>query len=214
MQNELEQIFEFTTMAEGLKKILRFKDQYYWRDYPPVERPESVADHSWRLALLLMSFEDKLSKKFNLNKAIKLVLLHDLPEIIAGDSHPMENDGKFEKSYLAKKDLNDSKFNKENTAAKEIFSKIVGGEKLYELWLEFEKQKSFEAKIVKALDKIECIMQMYHFRGGHIFKGHLDFAESYIFQYSKVDSIIHKYAKFVFEKMKKEFKEFKPEIDK
>lgn len=209
MKNELEQIFEFAAMAEGLKKILRFKDQYYWRDYPPVERPESVADHSWRLALLVMSFDGKVQKKFNLNKAIKLALLHDLPEVIAGDSHPMENGGKFEKSYLAKKDLNNSKFEKENTAAKEIFSKISNGGKLYKLWLEFELQKSLEAKIVKALDKIECIMQMYHFRGGHIFKGHLDFAKSYIFQYSKVDPIIHNFANLVFNKMKKDYKEFK-----
>lgn len=89
MSDSIESIFNFATSIEALKKIERFRGQYFWKDYPQLARYESVADHSWRLALLVAVFADKLSQPFNLEKGLKMALIHDLPELIAGDVSPL-----------------------------------------------------------------------------------------------------------------------------
>lgn len=42
----IDQIYHFATAIEGLKKLERFRGQYFWKDYPQRTRYESVADHS------------------------------------------------------------------------------------------------------------------------------------------------------------------------
>lgn len=79
----MENFFSFSTFTEKLKLIERYKGQFYWKDYPRLERYESVADHSWRLALLVLLVSDRLSKKINLEKALKMAIIHDIAEIIA-----------------------------------------------------------------------------------------------------------------------------------
>jgi putative hydrolases of HD superfamily len=89
----LKRFYSFATLLEGLKKIERFKGQFYWRDYPELKRYESVADHSWRLAMLVILLEKQFSQNINLEKAIKIALIHDIPEILSGDASPLGEDG-------------------------------------------------------------------------------------------------------------------------
>lgn len=211
MPNELEQIFEFTSYCEALKKIERFKDMFYWRDYPQPHHYESVADHTWRLVLLLILFEKKLSKKINLDRAVKIALVHDIPEIISGDASPLGSDGTGKDSHAFNKEVAKSHFEDENAAAKKIFAKLPKklGKELYGCWLELEKQETYEAKVVKSLDRIECCMQIFEYRKGELFKAHFDLNVKYIWQYGGADPVIDDFIRLVEQKFIDNYKEFK-----
>lgn len=49
----------------------------------------------------------------------------------------------------------------------------------YNIWLDYDLQTSFEAKVVKSLDKIEALLQVSQYRHGHLFEKHLAFNISY-----------------------------------
>lgn len=211
MKNELEQIFEFTSYCEALKKIERFKDMSYWRDYPKPHHYESVADHTWRLVLLLILFEKKLSKKIDLNRAVKIALVHDIPEIISGDASPLGTDGKGKGSHAFDKNVAKIRHKDENAAAKEIFSKLPKklGKELLDCWLELEEQKTYEAKVVKSLDRIECCIQIIEYRKGELFPAHFDITIKWLWQYGGADPALDKFTRLMEQKYRKSYREFK-----
>lgn len=49
----------------------------------------------------------------------------------------------------------------------------------YDLWLEYDLQSSYEAKVVKSLDKLEALLQVIQYRDGQYFEKHLEFNASY-----------------------------------
>lgn len=206
----MQQFFTFATLAEKLKKIERFKGQFYWRDYPKLPRYESVADHTWRLCLLIVLFESRLSQKINLEKALKMAIIHDLPEIIAGDASPMGNDGTGKNSYAYKKGEKTKRRKKENIAARKIFGSLPKKEshELYNLWLEYEEECSFEARVVKALDRIECELQVLEYRKGHMFKNHLEFTFTYGFEKANIDPAIAAFGEYIKAELNRLYKEF------
>src|SRR3989344_3092774 len=80
MSNKIKQILSFLHQAEKLKTVLR----HSWLSNG---RRESTAEHIWRMALMAMLFYKHLQKNNlpNLEKVFKMVLVHDLTEIYAGD---------------------------------------------------------------------------------------------------------------------------------
>jgi putative hydrolases of HD superfamily len=111
-------------------------------------RPESVADHSWRLSLMVMMFERELPE-CDMLRMLKLCLVHDLGEAISGDipaPHQMPGD---DKSVRERSDL----------AAlcaplpEDLQQEIVG------LWDEYDAGATPEAKLVKGFDKLETMLQ-------------------------------------------------------
>ncbi len=152
MKKELKQILNFLVEAEKFKLVERISvlsDKI---------RRENDAEHSWHLALMVMALKDKLALDFDLEKALKIALIHDLPEVYTGDSWPA---GQKEKK---------EKIEKEKIAADKIFSilpaKIANEFKDY--WNEYETGQSIEAKIVKALDKI-CYSMQFSISGNIIY---------------------------------------------
>jgi 5'-deoxynucleotidase YfbR-like HD superfamily hydrolase len=198
-------------MINQLKFIERFRGQVYWRDYPAPPRWESVADHSWRLAILVLTFANKLSKPLDLEKALKMALIHDIPEIITGDTSPLGESGTGEDSHAYNQAIQADRHNDEKSAAKAIFAKLdpEDGNKLYDLWLEIETLANFEARVVKALDKIEAMSQVLESREGHMFPEHLTFTTKYGSKGASVDPAIEEYAAYIAEQMQNQFKEFK-----
>src|SRR5579863_4506443 len=98
-------LFDFFYLVSELKKVPRKG----WISKVGIERPESVADHSYGTAMMAMVLSD--SHTLDTEKILKMALLHDLAESITGDFMPDEI----------------SKENKkiaENDAMKEIFSKL------------------------------------------------------------------------------------------
>lgn len=111
-----------------------------------VKDPESVADHSYRLAVMAMI----LGRKFGLNaeKLVKMALVHDLGETGAGDITPYDGTSKGEKRE------------RERKAARDLFL-LLGdsGSEFYALWEEYESAISEEAWFLKQLDKLEMALQ-------------------------------------------------------
>lgn len=111
-------------------------------------RRESVAEHSWRVALFTMVLAPEMDTIINIGKVVMMLTVHDIAEIEAGDHHAwrpkLKNKTKLERAGLKKlvKGL-------PTKQQKEILS----------LWEEYEAKKTPEAKFAKAVDKLETIDQ-------------------------------------------------------
>lgn len=160
--NDTTELIKFFHFLQGLKQLERYKDNVFWRDYDWITRWESVADHTWRMAMILVVIEKRLARPIDLAKALKICLVHDLPEIIAGDPSPLGSDGTGRDSHRLNPEVKAKKFQEEEAAARKIFAMLPGseGDEYYNLWLEYEEQSSYEAKIVKGIDKVEAKLQV------------------------------------------------------
>ena len=109
-------------------------------------RQESVAEHSWRLCLFSWVLKDQLPE-YDMDKVFKMCLFHDIGEALVGDIpsfNKNEDDEKNEEDAVIKIiDILDSNLRTE----------------LKDLFIEMKEQKSKEAKLFKALDKLEAVIQ-------------------------------------------------------
>jgi len=114
---------------------------------------DSVADHSWKLALMTISVAERLKLEIDIFHSVKLALYHDLQEYITGEiDSRLIHEGKFSK---------EKKFDLERKALEDLSNRFENvGRNIYNLWEEFEEGKTREARYVKALDKIEAITHM------------------------------------------------------
>jgi putative hydrolase of HD superfamily len=144
---ELLNLVKFFHLVEKLK----LEKRRGWLDRG-VKDCESVADHSFRLALMAMVFAKR--QKLDVDKAVKMALVHDLPEAICGDvaSRIKEADQKIS---------NKEKQRKEIKALDEMLGFLDEGlaEEIRELWHDFEFKKSPEARLLYELDRVEAIFQ-------------------------------------------------------
>lgn len=135
-----EEIIKFLGLAEKLKCELR-------HSWTSTMRQESVAEHSWRLCVFSWLLKSKLQHEYDMDKVMKMCLFHDLGEAIAGDIPS------FSKS--------EEDIRKEENAVSQIIDMLdeeAGGE-LADLFLEMKEQKSKEARLFNALDKLEAVIQ-------------------------------------------------------
>lgn len=110
------------------------------------ERIESIADHSWSVTMLALSIIEKYKLDYNIEKCMKLALIHELGEIYAGDYTP-NSITKEEKHKL------------EEQAVEKLLEDVKFENDFKQLWLEYENEASTEAEFIKQVDKLECIMQ-------------------------------------------------------
>jgi len=141
----LEELIEFSKIVGKLKKVERTG----WVTNVGIENPESVADHTFRSAILAMVFSD--IKNLDTEKAMRMALIHDLSEALIGDW-----------DSFAKKKLGVEKLRqKEEESMEKIFAFLPENlkEKYISVWKEFQEQKTEEAKLVKQLEKVEMVIQ-------------------------------------------------------
>lgn len=148
MTDRLRQIAKFLVEIEKLKLIERvacLSDR---------QRRENDAEHSWHLALMIMTLKQELDIEFDELRALKIALVHDLVEVYTGDSWVNNKKDKLTKQK------------KELIAAKKLFAQLPDDlrDELMGYWLEYEEAKSIESKIVKGLDKI-CYPLQYSISG-------------------------------------------------
>jgi len=111
-------------------------------------RTESTAEHSWRLCLMAIVFADQLAG-LDLLKVLKMCVIHDLGEAINGDI-PAVNQAAFpDKGEQERNDL----LLLTGALDEALRSEILA------LWDDYENAQSAEAKAVKALDKLETLLQ-------------------------------------------------------
>lgn len=131
----------FIKEVERLKNVLRSA-------HTSQGRQESTAEHSWRLCLMAMVFADQM-EAINVLKVLKLCIIHDLGETIHGDIPAIHQDQNLDKTKRERDDLKSLTKSLPISLREEILS----------LWEEYERGQTPEAKSVKALDKLETIIQ-------------------------------------------------------
>lgn len=137
----LEGRLEFIRQAERLKDVLR-------SGRSSGGRQESTAEHSWRLCLMAMLFQDGLVGLDPL-RVLQLCVVHDLGEALGGDVPAIARDAHPDKSARERRDLLQLARSLDPAARKRLLA----------LWDEYEAAATPEARAVKALDKMETILQ-------------------------------------------------------
>lgn len=147
-------------------------------------RAENDAEHSWHLAMMALVLSEYANESIDILKVIKMVLIHDIVEIDAGDV------------FLYDTTKNHDNTAEELEAAKRIFGILPKDQAtaLITLWEEFETGETKEAKFAKAMDRFEPILQNTTNNGGTWKEFQVEFDRAY--QKSKV---IDKGAKTIWE---------------
>ena len=139
--------FAFLTEADRLKSVSRANVLM------DLSRPENSAEHSWHVALYALVFGAS-------DRAIAMILLHDLVEIDAGDVpiHAQNGDAHHGAAQLAA----------EEAAADRLFGLLPAplGAELRALWSEFEANETPAAVFAKSLDRAQPVMQNIACGGG------------------------------------------------
>jgi putative hydrolase of HD superfamily len=119
------------------------------------KRLENSAEHSWHVALMAVLMEEHANEPVDIARVVKMLLLHDVVEIDAGDTFVYDTAASAEQEE------------KELKAAQRLFGMLPQeqGEDLFELWTEFESANSADAKFAKALDRIIPMLLNYHNQG-------------------------------------------------
>jgi len=138
MATHLSDQIQFLLEADKLKEIER-------RSYlVSGNRKENSAEHSWHLALMSMVLSEYANESIDRFKVLRMLIVHDLVEIDAGDTFCYDTKG------------NSSKAAREEKAAERIFGILPDhqGKEFRELWEEFEARQTPEARFAAALDRL------------------------------------------------------------
>lgn len=148
-ENLLKQI-EFIKEIDKLKYIQR-KTKLFNSD-----RHENDVEHSWHLGMMAIVLAEHANKAIDMLKVIKMVMIHDIVEIDAGDT------------FMYDKQKNHSNTEEERKAAQRIFGLLPSNQasELIAIWEEFEAGESEEARFAKAMDRFEPLLQNTSNQGG------------------------------------------------
>ncbi len=155
MQNKVEQIFDFMRV---LDKVCLVKRATLLSD----GTVETDSSHSFKLAFMVMLIKPYLKHEYDYARLLEMALVHDIAEAETGDypkamqrAHP---------EIKAKKDA-------EERAAMERYCKLLDEpmrSKIWNLYAEYEKKQTPEAKLITALDKVDANMQANFYNNGDI----------------------------------------------
>ena len=120
------------------------------------DRPENDAEHSWHLAMMTIVLAEHSDKPIDVLKVLKMVLIHDIVEIDAGDT------------FIYDSEKNHTNTDEELLAAQRIFGLLPTeqAEEFIVLWEEFEAGLTDEAKFAKSMDRLEPLLQNTSNNGG------------------------------------------------
>lgn len=168
-------VLNFLLEVEKLKRIQR--TGWIWRG---VKNSESIAQHTFRMALMNWLLARKASPSFNLEKVIKSSLVHDLCEVYLGDITPywglLPKDPRAKREAL-KKWIRLTKEKKEKRAERKEKREKIALEKLVKslpstlkkeimnVWLDYEGHTLPEGRFVKQGDKVETLIQAIEYFG-------------------------------------------------
>lgn len=144
MTDRLSAQIDFLKRADALKAVERANVLLNQ------SRPENSAEHSWHLALWAMVLAPLADLVVSIDRVIRMLLLHDVVEIIVGD-HPIHE--KTDWQALAKA---------EQSAAQDLFNLLPEDQaaEFLALWTEFEADKTPDARFAKILDRCQPMFQV------------------------------------------------------
>lgn len=149
-RERLKKQINFISEIDKLKNIHR--QTYLIHD----DRHENDAEHSWHIAIMALILSEYAEEKgLDLLRVVKMLLIHDIVEIDAGDTFIYDTEG------------NKDKQEREQLAAQRIFHLLPDDQakELHELWEEFEKQENQESKFAASLDRLQPLLHNYLTRG-------------------------------------------------
>ncbi|HCW04919.1 MAG TPA: hydrolase [Clostridium sp.] len=145
----LKQI-EFITEIDKLKKI------YRQNVVIGTSRNENDAEHSWHLAIMAILLSEYVEdEKLDLLRVIKMLIIHDLVEIDAGDTFCYDEKAKEDKAQ------------REEKAAERLFNILPSdqAEEIMDLWKEFEEKETLEARFAACMDRLQPLILNYNTQG-------------------------------------------------
>jgi putative hydrolases of HD superfamily len=150
VHQRLAQQIQFIIEIDRLKQVLR---QTLLTDG---SRRENSAEHSWHLAMMAIVLAEYAPPNVDLLRTIKMVLIHDLVEIDAGDTFCYDVQANLDKAE------------REAQAADRLFGMLPPdlNTELREIWEEFEAQESASAKFAAALDRLQPLLHNQQTQGG------------------------------------------------
>lgn len=137
----MKTVVDFLAIAEKLEceyRLTRMSDG----------TQQSVAAHSWSMAMMAMVLQPYLHEKFNMQRVLELCLLHDLPEAIAHDVPLHEQTP----------EIRNQKHLAETTAINSIVG-LLQNQNVADLFAEYEARQTYESRFVKALDILDAAVQ-------------------------------------------------------
>lgn len=150
MTDRFKKQLDFFLEIDKVKNILRMTS------IADGSRRENDAEHSWSLAIMAFLFAEYMDENIDLLKVIKMVLIHDLVEIYAGDTFCFDEAGMQDKEA------------REQASADKIFGLLETdqGQELRVLWEEFEACETPESEYVAMLDRLQPLIMNYVNEGG------------------------------------------------
>ncbi|SDW44567.1 HD domain-containing protein [Litoreibacter albidus] len=150
MTDRLSQQFAFLTEADKLKSVLR------GTTLCDGSRRENSGEHSWHIALYALVMAEHVERPVNVDRVIKMLLLHDLVEIDAGDNPIHGNHDPAEMERV------------EQAAADRIFGLLPADQatEFRALWDEFEAAESDDAIFAKSIDRVQPVVNNLASGGG------------------------------------------------
>jgi putative hydrolase of HD superfamily len=151
-----EQKDRFTQQIEFILEIDRLKHVIRQTILMDRSRRENSAEHSWHIALMVLILaEYAKDTDIDLFRVMKILLVHDLIEIDAGDTYCYDEQGRQDQSV------------REENAADRIFNILPADQAkmLRQLWDEFEDKKTPESRFANALDRVQPFLHNYFTRG-------------------------------------------------
>jgi putative hydrolase of HD superfamily len=145
MKDRLKKQLEFMLEIDKMKNL--YRQTYVLHE----DRKENDAEHSWHLAILAFLLAEYANNDIDVTKVMKMVLIHDIVEIDAGDTYCYDDKG-----YTTKAE-------REENAARRIFGILPNDQRreFYGLWREFEDSRTNEARFAAVLDRIQPLMLNY-----------------------------------------------------
>lgn len=155
MSNKLEKQVKFLLEVDKMKNILRQTLKLTDRSR------EDDAEHSWHFALMAFVLSEYASESVDINRVIKMALVHDLVEIYAGDTYAYDIEN------------NKSKAEREKASADKLFSILPEeqGKEIRDLWEEFDAEQTPDACFAAAIDRLQPMLNNYY-TDGQSWKNH------------------------------------------
>lgn len=150
LDEKLLKDMQFITELDKMKTVLR------QTSIIGNERREDDAQHSWHISVMAMLLSEYSNEKINVNKVIKMLLIHDLVELHAGDT------------FCYDVEANIGKREREEEAIEAIAKSLSGskGQEIKELWIEFEDMETEDAIFAASMDRLQPMLNNYNNNGG------------------------------------------------
>jgi len=145
-EHRLQLQLDFIMAVDDLKHVTR------QTTLPADGRAENDAEHSWHLALMAIVLAEHAVGEIDLQRVLTMHIIHDIVEIIAGDTFAYDEAGHLDKDE------------REGEAAKKLFGLLPQdqGDKLRGLWEEFEERATADSRYAASLDRLQPLLLNYH----------------------------------------------------